>query len=120
MTDFPKTVDELTSEWLNAVLPFAGDAITGFETKIIGVGEGFMGQLARVNLTYGKTLEDAPDAIIAKFASTVTKTRMMAKEQNYYAKEIGFYNDIGHEVGVKVPNCFHTSHNTDTNHFVIF
>ncbi|MFT7139501.1 MAG: thiamine kinase-like enzyme [Candidatus Azotimanducaceae bacterium] len=124
MTDFPKTVDELSSDWLNAVLPFSDHAITSFEATIIGVGEGFMGQLARVKLTYSSLADNAPAkgaprAIIAKFASTLTKTRMMAKEQNYYAKEIGFYNDIGDDVGVRVPACFHTSHNTETNHFVI-
>ncbi len=43
----------------------------------------------------------------------------MAKEQNYYAKEIGFYRDIGRQVGIRVPDCYHTAHDPESNHFVI-
>ncbi|MFT6014582.1 MAG: hypothetical protein ACI809_000333, partial [Candidatus Azotimanducaceae bacterium] len=31
MTDFPKTVDQLSCDWLNAVLPIADEGITDFE-----------------------------------------------------------------------------------------
>lgn len=117
--DFPRTVDALSADWLNQVLPFAENQISDFDAKIIGVGEGFMGQLARVTLSYQDKPADAPETMIAKFAATADKTRMMAKEQNYYAKEIGFYRDIGHNVGVRVPNCYHASHDEESNHFAL-
>ena len=51
---FPACVDDLTSDWLQYALAEAldGEEIAGFEPEIIGVGEGFLGQLARVRLAF--------------------------------------------------------------------
>lgn len=117
---FPQTAEALSVDWLNSVLPFAQGKIASFDSKIIGVGEGFMGQLARVTLDYGSTVGgQQPNSLIAKFAAKKTETRMMAKEQGYYAKELGFYRDIGNDVGVRVPNCYHSDLDPESNHFVL-
>ena len=78
-----------------------------------------MGQLARVNLVLSSNDEKAPESVIAKFASKKSETREMALEQGYYTREIGFYRDIGQEVGIPVPLCYYTEHIPESNHFVI-
>ena len=117
----PLVADDLTLEWLNCALqPVLGNlSIIGFESKIIGVGEGFLGQLARLSLRLDSDEPSVPQTVIAKFASTKPETREFAREQNYYAREIGFYRDIGQEVGIKVPLCYFSEHLPESNHFVI-
>ena len=54
LNEMPPQVDDLSVEWRqSAMAPHIGGAkLSGFEPQIIGVGEGFMGQLARVKLVY--------------------------------------------------------------------
>ncbi len=118
---FPKTLDELTTQWLQDTLsPYLGGAmLTGFTPKQIGVGEGFMGQLARVSLSYAGESSDAPASVIAKFAATREDTREMARDQSLYRREISFYRDIGQDVGIRVPVCYYSNFNEETQHFAM-
>lgn len=116
----PLTVDDLTVEWIAAAMGdhLQGATLTGFSPSVIGVGEGFMGQLARVALTYsGET--DAPKSLIAKFAATRQETRDMAADQKLYQREIGFYRDIGNNVGVPTAACYYLKYLPATNHFIL-
>ena len=96
-----------------------GRAIVGFATTPVGIGEGFMGELARVILEYDDTGLSAPGSVIAKFASPSANTREMARQRNLYAREIGFYQDIGQAAGVPLPDCYYSRYLEDTNQFVI-
>jgi thiamine kinase-like enzyme len=117
----PLTEDDLSCDWLNQVLAehLNNNIIASFESSIIGVGEGFMGQLARLTLHYEESISPAPKTLIAKFASPNERTREMAREQKYYEREIGFYNDIGQEVGIPTAECLYTQLLKTSNHFVI-
>lgn len=121
MTELPLVAEDLTVDWLQyALADQLGDAkLSGFRPNIIGIGEGFMGQLARVGLEYDGDAGDAPDSIIAKFAATKQETRDMAADQNLYQREIGFYRDIGSDVGVPIADCYYLEYREDTNQFVL-
>jgi len=117
----PLTAEDLTTNWLQFALAdvVKGETIESFSAEIIGIGEGFMGQLARVELRYANGASDAPNSVIAKFASTRADTREMARDQNLYQREIGFYRDIGQAVGVPVPACHFSDLQEDSNQFVM-
>ena len=117
----PLTVGDLTLEWLQTVMAphLNGATFSAFHPEIIGVGEGFMGQLARVALSYDEETFGAPTSVIAKFASTKQETREMAAEQKLYQREIGFYQDIGDRVGVPIPKCYHSIYIDASNHFIL-
>ena len=117
----PKAVDDLSTDWLQKTMsPYTdGATITGFTSQVIGIGEGFMGQLARIALTYAEDTHIAPHSLIAKFASTRSDTREMARDQNLYRREIGFYRDIGQEVGIRVPVCYYSDFDEETQFFVM-
>lgn len=121
MTKTPLQAEDISVEWLNEAMTshLAGARITDFDVKVIGVGEGFMGQLARVSLTTEAASSSTPTSIIAKFASEKEATREMARKQRYYHREIGFYRDIGQDVGIPTPHCYHSTHIEDSNHFVM-
>ncbi len=116
-----KTVDELTTDWLQGAMSryLDGARITSHAVQVIGVGEGFMGQLARVSLNYAEDNRTAPQSLIAKFAATRADTREMARDQSLYRREIGFYRDIGQDVGIRVPVCYYADFDEDTQHFVM-
>ena len=117
----PQSVEELSIEWLQQVLSphLDGATITDFTLHVIGVGEGFMGQLARVELSYADASDKAPLSLIAKFAATRADTREMARDQNLYRREIGFYRDIGQSVGIRVPACYYSSFDETSQFFVM-
>lgn len=119
--ELPLSVDALSVDWLQqALAPTLGEArLKSFSPQVIGVGEGFMGQLARVSLEYEEDSPGAPETLIAKFAATRQDTREMAADQNLYQREIGFYRDIGNEVGVPIAECYYTEYLPETNHFVL-
>ena len=93
----PLAVEEMTTDWLQSAMAphLNGATLKTFTSAIIGIGEGFMGQLARVQLEYDGEPSGAPSSIIAKFAATRQDTRDQAAEQNLYIRELGFYRDIG-------------------------
>ncbi len=125
----PLQAEEVSIEWLNEVMAphLEGEKIVAFDLDIIGVGEGFMGQLARISLTTGihntanvtNTETSVPTSLIAKFAAKKAATREMAREQRYYHREIGFYQDIGQEVGIPTPICYYALHSEESNQFVM-
>ena len=119
-SSLPLSVDDLTNEWLESAMAevLAGARIEGFSTEIIGVGAGFMGDLARVRLRYSGDAR-GPASVIAKFASSRPETREMARDQNLYQREIGFYRDIGHDVGVPVATCYFSELQADSYQFVM-
>ena len=118
---FPLSLEEVTTDWLQSVLSdqLQGASLAGFTPQIIGLGEGFMGQLARVSLDYEGEAGTAPTSIIAKFAAARQDTRDMAADRNLYRREIGFYRDIGKDAGVPIADCYYMNYREDTNQFVL-
>jgi thiamine kinase-like enzyme len=43
----------------------------------------------------------------------------MARGQNYYGREIGFYRDIGEEAGIPIPRCYHAELDEESYSFVL-
>ena len=117
----PLLADDLSVDWLQWALTdqLGGAKLTGFQPDIIGVGEGFMGQLVRVALEYEDDPGSAPQSIIAKFAAPRQEIRDMAADQNLYQREIGFYRDIGCHVGVPIADCYYLEYREDDNRFVL-
>ncbi|MEM7019879.1 MAG: oxidoreductase family protein [Pseudomonadota bacterium] len=121
--ELPLCVEDLSAEWLNHALAEQltnAQPITGFQPTIIGVGEGFMGQLARVTLDYADSEQTAgPASIIAKFAAPTQAARDIANDQGLYQREVGFYEDIGEDAGVPIPACYFSTYLPESNRVVL-
>ncbi len=117
----PFRAEELTTDWLEHAMAdvLDGARIESFSHEIIGVGEGFMGQVARLTLHHTGGCAAAPRTVIAKFAATQPETRQMARDQNAYGREVGFYRDIGVEAGVPVPACYFSAFEEESYRFVL-
>ncbi len=106
--EIPAHAGELTAEWLTASLR-SGDVIaptasvSSFESTTLGDGEGFIGDLARVTLSYDDAISDAPASLIAKFPTDVDANRQMGEMFGLYEHEIRFYTELASEVPVRKP-----------------
>jgi len=109
-TPYPTNPDEITPEWLTDALRKSGaikDAtVTSFDGKVIGEGAGFMGQLAKLSLTYDKPEEGAPKSVIGKFAAAAMENREVAMFFRFYEREVNFYEQIAERVELRTPRCF--------------
>ena len=105
----PKTSEEVTPEWLNEVLD---DSITGgaqvssIEKEIIGEGAGFLGELARLALTYDREAPAAPSSMVVKLPTQDESVRNLAQLINVYEREIRFYEQIADEMPMRTPRCY--------------
>lgn len=103
----PAGPDALTAEWLTDALRSTGTireaAVAAFEREILGEGEGFVGQLARVTLQYDRPEDGAPRSLVAKFPSSNAQNRAAGEMASLYDHEIRFYDDLAGEVAVRTP-----------------
>lgn len=107
----PTGPDELTAEWLTDALRSTGTireaAVAGFEREVLGEGEGFVGQLARVTLQYDRPEDGAPRSLVAKFPSSNAQNRAAGEMASLYDHEIRFYDDLAGEVSVRIPTRYY-------------
>lgn len=109
----PVGVDSVNAEWLNQALTGSlapGASVVGFESTRIAEGVGFLGELARVHLTYGGDPgPTAPRSVVVKLSAQDEGPREMARALRLYEREVSFYREIGSAVGVRVPLCYHSA-----------
>ena len=109
--EIPSHAGELTAEWLTASLRSGGVIgpaayVSSFESTTLGAGEGFIGDLARVTLSYDGANSDAPASLIAKFPTALAANRQMGEMFGLYEHEIRFYTELAGEVPVRKPACY--------------
>ena len=107
---YPTNPAAITAEWLTAALRESGaitDAtVTAFDAKVIGAGAGFMGELAKLSLTYDKPEAGAPRSLIGKFAAAAMENRGVAMFFRFYEREVNFYEQIAERVELRTPRCY--------------
>ena len=109
---FPRSADQLDDDFLGRALGF-GVALRSVEP--VGVGRGFVGELARV--TYEASGRTA--TLIAKFSSSRPETRAAAHRAGNYRREVEFYRSLAAVVGVRVPRCSGAWLDENTGEFVL-
>jgi aminoglycoside/choline kinase family phosphotransferase len=105
----PKTTEDITPEWLNSVLDdsiTAGAQVSSIEKTIIGEGAGFLGELARLTLTYDREAAAAPSSMILKLPTQDEPVRNLAQLINVYEREIRFYEQIADELPLRTPKMY--------------
>jgi hypothetical protein len=111
-TTIPRTVDDLTPEWLSAAL---GRPVTSVKAEPIGVGVGLVGQLFRLQLEGG----GESSTIIAKLAAPNDDDRFVATVLNMYGREVGFYKELSERTTIAHPECYFAEHDPATQDCVL-
>jgi aminoglycoside phosphotransferase (APT) family kinase protein len=106
----PHTVDDVTPEWLDAVLRHHGtlaDAhVVGVRFEQIDLVDGFLAETVRLVPKYDHEAPGAPKAILAKFATRKESTRQFMFESGLYAREGQFYTLLAPFCEVPTPVCY--------------
>ena len=106
----PTQPDEITPDWLNAVLReagFANTSIQGTHSETLGEGEGFMGVISRLRLDVADESGNTPRALIAKLPTPDSENRLMGEMLGVYWREIHFYRELAADFPVRVPRCYY-------------
>jgi hypothetical protein len=107
--NIPPGPEALTAEWLTLALRQGGviyhAAVVSFEAGALAEGQGFYGQLARVNLDYDRYEEGAPRSLIAKFSSANPQMRQQATGS--YGREVNFYQHLASQTALPTPACYY-------------
>jgi len=102
----PTDIAELTPDYLTEALRYGGHLADGsvhtVEASPLGAGIGFVGQLARLTLTYEGDSGGLPDVIVAKFPIVDPVARYLAKVFGFYRTEAGCYQQAS-TIGLGVP-----------------
>ena len=118
----PRTSSEITAEWLNEVLSpdiRDGAAVTAIETTVIGEGVGFVGEVARLTLTYDRPAPDAPASIISKVPTANDGFRNLGMMLGLYQRENAFYTHAADATPVRLPGAYHLAGDPASQSFVL-
>ena len=121
-TTTPREFDAITPGWLTALLREAGAlqdaAVTGIGIEPIGMGVGFLGQLARLRLTYDRPT-DAATTMIGKLPTLDPGGRQICQLFQFYEREIRFYRQLAHRIPVRVARCYATVMDVASDDYLI-
>ena len=96
--EIPSGLQALTTDWLTRALKQNGvinsASVVSFDTKIIGAGAGFMGELGQVKPQYDKTEPGAPRSLVAKLPAAAPENREVAMFFRFFEREVRFYEQI--------------------------
>ena len=113
MAPIPRTADAITAPWLTAALREHGvlsdTSVTVVAAEPLGVGTGFLGQLARLRLTYDRPDATAPPTMVAKLPSLDPGGRQVSELFQFYDREVRFYRQLAGRMPLRVPRCYATA-----------
>jgi len=106
----PRQFADIEPAWLTSLLREAGSlragAVTAVGIEPIGVGVGFLGQVARLRLTYDRLDEAAPVTLVGKLPTLDPGGREICRLFRFYEREIHFYRELTPRIPVRVPRCY--------------
>jgi len=101
--EIPTRLEEITADWLTESLRSSGvinetTSVTSCDAKILGTGEGFAGDLARLSVTYNGG--DGPATMVAKVPTSIDDNRSGSEMLGVYEREIRMYEHVIPGLGV--------------------
>ena len=118
-----RSPEELTPAWLTAALRESGvireASVTSTASEPVGAGSGFIGQLARVKLTYDRAEAGAPASLIAKLPTLDPGGRGIGNLFRFYEREIRFYEEVAGNSELSVPKRLYSAMDVPGDEFIL-
>ncbi|MEU4312342.1 phosphotransferase [Nocardia sp. NPDC024068] len=112
----PGRPDDLTAEWLTAVLGGTGAAVE--QVRVTPIGTGQTGATYRLTVSYRtRPAARLPDTFVVKLPAQDDGVR--AGVTLGYQSEVEFYATVAHRTEVPVPRCHHSAVSADGSEFVL-
>ena len=96
-----RTPEELTADWLSAVL--GSGPIAELSSAPIGTGQ--MSQSHRVRITYAEEGAAGPESVVVKLASEDPTSRATGQGLGAYLREVQFYEQLAPRIGGPTAAC---------------
>jgi hypothetical protein len=118
VTDVPRTLDDLTPAWLSDAL---GAEVAGVHVTPIAEGEGFMGRLGRVALTYAdpSAAAERPASVVAKLPTDEPGSVALGQMLRIWEREAKFYRDLAPKLPVRTPHCWYADGDHDSGIYAL-
>jgi len=121
--NFPRTVDEITPEWLTQVLRDSGAIkrarVESIDASPLGEDSGVTAALHLLTVGYDHIEENAPQKIAAKHPKAGYGPGAPVMRIQNYSREASFYRDLAPELSLKTPTVFFSDFIPETGHFLI-
>jgi hypothetical protein len=101
----PRYPDDITGEWLSAVLSSRETPVRVSEVDVAAVGTGQTGATYRVSVTYASDAGPLPDTFVIKLPAQDDTVR--DRVTIGYRSECAFYTVVAERVQVPTPQCFY-------------
>lgn len=118
----PRTSSEITPEWLNSALDDDtrdGARIVGVDVRVIGEGVGFLGEVARLHLSYDCPAPGAPASVISKVPTANEGFRRLGTNLGLYQRENAFFAHAAAETPLRIPACYYQYGDPATETFAL-
>jgi len=121
--ELPSTTKDITVDWLNQALhenEFLRNAnIVSLNHEPIGVGQGFLSDMAKLTLAYDGDVPHLPETMIAKLPTSYQSAREIALRTNMYEREIRFYNEIAPKSPIRTPGLIYSAIDSENQRYVL-
>ena len=123
MSDFPRTVENITPEWLTRALRDSGAIkqarVESIDASPLGEDSGMTAAVSLLNIGYNRIEENAPRKIVAKHPPADFGSRANIRMIEMYSREASFYRDLAPELNLKTPKVFFSDFIPDSGQFLI-
>ena len=121
--DFPRTVDEITPEWLTQVLRESG-AIEGERVVAVSVGDmggeqGHMAGVSRIAVEYDSASEKSFRTLIVKSKRAALEPEWAKFAYPMYEREVEIYRGHDSDFNVRLPKCHFAEYDPETTAMAI-
>jgi Phosphotransferase enzyme family len=101
----PRYPDDITGEWLSAVLNSGDTPVRLSDVDVAAIGTGQTGATYRVAVTYAGNTGGLPDTFVIKLPAQDDTVR--DRVTIGYRSECAFYTSVADRVQVPIPQCFY-------------
>jgi len=113
--DIPTTLDQIDAAFLSDVL---GQPVAGVSSERIAVGQGFLGELARLTLSYGAGGE-GPATVIAKIPTTDSGLKPLGLMLDVYERESRAYEEVIPQLKLRTPRALYNGADSSTDQYCL-
>ena len=107
MHPIPRSLDDLSAGWIDAILRQAGllstARVRAAQVSAIGDQRGFMGHLYRLHLDLEGSDDATPKSVVVKLPTTKRAHRSFATMLGLYEREVRFYRELAPQLPIRTP-----------------
>jgi len=120
--EIPTALEDIDAAWLSTALSEGGlpnTRVGRVQAAGLGVGAGFMGQLARLTLEYDKAPDDAPTSLIAKLPTADPGGQAIGQMLMVWDRESHFYREVAPHIELRIPRCYFNAADPEQHHYAL-